>query len=196
MAIDQSKVSEILVAAREAVDAAGLPEELRAVAFEKAVVLLAGGPVPPSGSAALSGETGAPHSGEAKTVETVAAKLGLPAETVGEVFHVENGELTIVLARSMFEETRAGATKQLALLIAAGRQAGGWDDQWTATPVIRSVVDEFGRLDPPNFASAIREMEDVFSFTGNRQNLRVKVRTHGFDEAAALVRALTGGEST
>lgn len=126
----------------------------------------------------------------------MAAKLDLPADTLGEVFHVEGEELTIVLARSKFEETRTGATRQLALLIAAGRQAGGWDEQWTATSVIREVVDDFGRLDSANFASTIREMQEVFSFSGNRQSLRVKVRRHGYDEATTLVRSLAGGDST
>lgn len=62
--------------------------------------------------------------------------------------------------------------------------------------IIRDVVDDFGRLDSGNFATAIREMEDVFSFSGSRQDLKVKTRKHGFDEAAAFVRQLAGGDST
>ena len=77
---------------------------------------------------------------------------------------------------------KSQATKEIALLIAAGRQAVVPDER-TSARVIRDAVDTYGKRDEANFAGTIAEMDDVFNITGNGQQRRVKVNLTGFEKA-------------
>jgi hypothetical protein len=172
---------EILVEAARIVDDIGLPDELRAVGFGKAIDLVARAKAPP---------------GDASYVETsdelgsIALKLGLPEESVHGIYHRDGDALGIGVAPVMLEKSPARATKQLALLLAAGRQAGGYDEGWTTVGRIRDVCREFGRLDAPNFAGSITEMTDVFTFRGKGTKREVHLTQPGWERARDLIRSL------
>jgi hypothetical protein len=194
MPFSQEKVTDILRAAHEAVTAAGLPEELQRAGFEKAIDLLAGGgssasPEAPDGAA---GPVDPPEGGDIRTLARIASKLGLSVETVGEVFHIEGEALALGLATSMFPAAKATAAQEITLLVAAGRQAGGWDAEWTATSEVRPIVDAYGKLDSGNYAGSITSMADDFSFSGSGVSRRLKVKRKGFENATALVKRLAG----
>ena len=74
-------------------------------------------------------------------LSTLAARLGVPAETLNDVYTVEGDELKyIVAARRLDTQVRA-ATRQLALLVAGGRQMAG-TEEWTSGDRIRSTPGE------------------------------------------------------
>ncbi len=199
-------VTAILRTAYESVTAAGVPEELRAMAFEKAIELLAvqGGlssaappapPAPPptdtgSGSGASGGAAAAD-----KPLDKIAKKLQVTKTAVEKVFHIDGESLELSIGTSKLPARKLPGTKMIALLLAAGRQAGGWDAEWTAVSDIRAVCEAFGQLDGSNFAGTIREMDNVFNFSGARRSRKVKVNRKGFEDAGALVREL-GGETS
>lgn len=196
-------VTEILRTAHESVTAAGVPDELRAIAFEKAIELLAvqGGlssAAPPASPPTDTGSGSGASSGAAaadKTLDKIAKKLQVTKAAVEEVFHIDGESLALSIGTSKLPAQKSAGTKTIALLLAAGRQAGGWDAEWTAASDIRAVCDGFGRLDGPNFAGTIKEMDDEFSFSGAKRSRKVKVKRKGFEDAAARVKEF-GGETS
>jgi hypothetical protein len=200
MSIDHKTAEEILRAAHEAVKGAKLPGSLEVPAFEKAVDLLAAQVGLAVAPAAPPPDTGAPPGSEdqggEKSLAQVASTLKLKPDLVGEVFHIDKGELKLTPAASKFESAKSAATKEIALLVAAGRQAGGWDEDWTTTANIRQVCDDYGKYDTANFSTTILDMGDVFSFSGTGQSRKVKVNRKGKEQAAKLVKKLAGEETT
>lgn len=188
------KVSEVLKAAAREVDEADIPDDLRVVAFSKAIDLLtATGPV--HGMRAGDGaqaKSASMDSGDDELLRKIASKLGLDIEVVSEAYYFEDGELQLNIPAVRLDSRKAPAMKQLALLVAAGRQAAGLDD---ATPfgVIREVCDQYGRLDGPNFAGTIKQMNDVFIFKGSGQKQMVRMTRPGWERASDSVNTLVNG---
>src|SRR5438270_614062 len=157
MAVDPMTAKELLEAAHKAVVDAGIPERLQEVAFSKAVDLLAGTTrlttdVAPPAGAVTPHPGSAPPSGSAdKSIARIAEVLRLPLATVSEVFHVDGDSLSLGIGTGQLDSAKAQATEQIALLIATGRQSGGWDSEWTAAREIRPVADAYGKFDQSNF---------------------------------------------
>jgi hypothetical protein len=201
MPVDPATVKEILVSAHAAVEEAGLPAELQEVAFAKAVDLFASEagispadkkpakkPTTPAGSAGAEGST--------ERLEQIASALSIEQAEVEEASHIDaEDELKLSFNAPRLANGSSAATKQVALLLAAGRQEGGWDT-WTETKLIRSTCDELRVLSSGNFANTIADMGDVFSFSGSGRDRKVKIKRKGLQDAAALIRDLTGGDST
>lgn len=198
-------VTKLLKQAMDAVNDAGIPDELKPLALDKAIDLFAsaGSFVPGAigaGQGAEAGDGGKRSSGtagpvgaDASPLEKIATRLKLDAETVSEVYDHDADGLKIVLGTAKFDQAKSAGTKQLALLFAAGTQGAGIED-WTPAKDLRDVVKDFNRFDSANFAYTITRMDDVFLFRGNSaQSRELKVNRKGFERAAALIKDLTGG---
>jgi hypothetical protein len=201
MAADDT-ITEILRTAHESVSAAGIPEALQSLALEKAIDLAAmqhGLVSAPTTAAA--GPTSPPSSGTPppagatteKSVARIAAQLDMSVETVDEVYHLDADALSLSIATGKLPSANKAAVKEIALLIAGGRQAGGWDTEWTAASEIRPVADAYGKFDG-NFASSLTEMEDELSFNGSGSGRKVKLKRKGKEDLVALVKRLAGEE--
>ncbi len=185
------KIEHVLREAAAAVAAADVPEDLRSVAFGKAVDLIVG--VPPAGDE-TTGKREAPDEETGSSddpLQKIATRFETDLELIDESFEVEDDEPKLTMSRSKLASSKKGATKQIALLVAAARQAAAIE-QWTESKVIRDVVEGYGRLNSPNFAVAISELDDDFSFSGTGQNRKVKVRRDGFKRAGGLIQSLQG----
>jgi hypothetical protein len=183
------KVKDILRQAADVVAAAEVPQDLRAAAFDKAVDLLAGRSVPDGNSGQ---ETGSPADADPDDlVQRIATKLGLDRRLVDETFEIEDGQVKLTVARPKLESAKTAGTKQIAVLLAAARQAAGIEEK-TKAQTIREVADDYGKLDPPNFAATIGELGDYLSFSGGRMSREVKVKRAGYEEAAASIQRLQG----
>ena len=196
---------EVLIAALQDVEDAKIPDDLRAVALWKAIDLRAGiGAVerPGAGSTptgagssrlqqeATTGDTGA-RSGD--SLASIAHRLGLDRATVEEVFTVQGADLELIVPVGKLPSKVAAATKEIALLIAGGRQAAGVEE-WTSWDIIRVVCIDYKRIDSTNFAKTVREMDDVFNFRkDSERKLSVRLARPGWDRLAEAIRRL-GGE--
>jgi hypothetical protein len=109
------------------------------------------------------------------------------------VFDVEDEDLRVIVAPSRLPTKKSAATKVLAVLVAAGRQAGGFDDGWTSSAKIRDVCRDYGKLDGPNFATALGAMKHEFAFRGKGSHREVKVTRPGFVQAHRFVSEFTSG---
>lgn len=181
-------MQEILQAALEAVDSARVPEELREVAFSQAVALLSGsetaqtpGFAPPPDGSSLDEEE--------EWVRRIASALDITPETVREVYLVEEDDLQVVVPPSKIAEKKRPATRQLALLVTAGRQSSDMED-WTSINAIRDTVRDFGRLDDNNFSATINDMSQ-FSRRGTGQDRVFRLTKPGLAETSTLIHDLT-----
>lgn len=202
MAVEAPQIAEVLKSALAAVKAADVPPELQSTALEKAIDLIVEGgsapaTKPPVGAGAkqrqghVAGDTSL---GDESVLGKIAERLKLERVVVEEVFHHDGDDLQIVLGTAKFDKTKRAGTIQLALLLAAGRQASGLEE-WTSVKDIREFAKDFGRFDQANFAYTITKMDDVFMYTGSSAaDRKVKVSRQGYERAAALIMALTGGE--
>jgi hypothetical protein len=174
----------------KALEEAGVPDDLRVTAFEKAFDAMAGtggvasAPMPPEPT---RDQRDTPTDGP--SLGAIASRLGLEPDLVGEIYYVDGDSLGLALAASKFSAKKAAATQDIALLLAGGRQAGGWDE-WTPSGRIRDVARDYGRYDQANFATTIRRMGDVFSFRGRGRDLEVRLTRPGYEHAANLAREL------
>jgi hypothetical protein len=188
---------EVMTKMKEAVkvvEQAGVPEDLRVAAFEKSFEALIGhggvsSSVEAQANVARPTVTEGPSDGP--SLAAIGARLGLDEALAEEIYQVDDSGPGLILAQSRFHATKAAGTQQIALLLAAGRQAGGWEE-WTSVAPIRAAARDYGRFDPANFATTIKRMGDVFGFRGKGRKLEVRVTRPGYDRAGLLARDLSG----
>jgi hypothetical protein len=196
----QVDVKDILRRAAEEVEASGVSEEFREAAFSKAVDLIARPAIGSSDTGMQSGSISLPQGGVGVPARTetilrkIASRLKLADDVVREVFHEEDGTIDIVVSPTRFHVQKSKATKELALLVAAGRQAAALEE-FTSVAAIRPVVENFKRYDPPNFSTTISEMTTEFNHRGTGRKKEVRVSKPGWEAATALVTRLGGAES-
>lgn len=196
---------EVLIEALKDVEEAHVPDDLREIAFSKSFDLRAGAvaaaPGRDPGVPAVGGPnlTGVSEASEAQRVAgsdllgTIAARLKVERTTVADVFTVSDGELELIVPVGKLSSRVATATKEIALLVAVGRQAAGLEE-WTSWDEIRRWCAEFKKLDSGNFAKAMREMDDVFNTRKQSdRKLQVRLAKPGWERAADAIRRL-GGE--
>jgi hypothetical protein len=188
------EIKEILVDALRAVREAEIPTELQPIAFAKAIDLAAG---PKMGGPAVDQSRQLPtNTGESSfesgdLLQRIATKLNLDRDIVSHVYYANpDGRLEIVVSPSKLPPGYGPATRDLALLIAAGRQAAGIDAEWTPADDIRQVAEHFKRLDGPNFATHIKQMEEVFLVRGTSHKREVKMTAPAWVAATDLVKRL------
>jgi hypothetical protein len=196
---DRATVDKILTEAREAVDAAEVPEDLRALAFEKAIDLLAGTVQAVNGAAAASGDEtsrdGAAAGFDQRLVK-IAQRLGVDVPKLAYVYDLDQDDVTLVVPRSKLHSTKAIATREVALLYAAARQAAGYDETHTRVTDIKSKVEDMGVLDAGNFASHVKKIEGMSVKGSTAQSREFKVTQHGYEEAAEVIARVTGGNGS
>jgi hypothetical protein len=176
-----------------AVDAAGVPEDLRPAAFSKAFDRISGDP-PPVRDRAAHGATTPDSDRVDDAIGRIAHKLRLESEVVGRVFDVDTDGVHLTVPRSALPSTRQDAMQEVARLIPAARQAAGIDDEYTALAAVRDACDNRGVLDAHNFARAMQPLDgDGMRFRGPSRSREVKVNAAGYETAADIVRRLAGG---
>jgi hypothetical protein len=148
-------------------------------------------PVPAPASAAVQTvKAGAPIP-EGDLIAKIAAALKLDHELAERIYDVKDGELGYVISARRLAADKANATRQLAAIVAAGRQAAGLED-WTPVSVVREVVHDFGKLDAANFAGYIAKLDkdDAYLVRGKGANREIKVTRSGLDPVGELLTSL------
>ncbi len=187
------ELKEVLAEALRAVNEAEIPTELREIAFAKAIDLAAGPqPARGVGSAGRKAHMQEELGDDADGLERIASKLKLEREVVSHVYYLnpDGKSLEVVISPSRLPAKFGPAIKELALLVAAGRQAAGLDAEWTAADEVRKVCEHFKRYDPSNFAAYIKQMEDVFSIRGTAYKRELRMSSPAWEQATALVTRL------
>jgi hypothetical protein len=188
---------EALVQTLEDIQKANVPDDLREAAFKTGLTVNLGFEPRERGEPRLSisrPKEGTPDSDEESPLSKLAARLGLAVEVVGDVYDDADGKIDLIVGSGKLPRHVAAASKDIALLVAAGRQ-GSEEEEWTPFSDIRQVCGQYGKLDSSNFATTMKEMQDVFGFRSPSARKReVRVNRPGWERAAALVARLASGD--
>ena len=207
MSLSVEQVAARLRQAREAVDAADLPDALREVGFEKAFDAINGtvisAPQQPGiggagvpGAASGSGTDGAAGAGGSggSPLDKIAAKLQITTDQVGYLFEQDGEELHFV-GRRFLPTAKKEAQPAAMLLIAAGRQAAGMED-FTEVSIGRDLAADLGVLNKNTWMPGVKGLGDLVRRRGEGPKLAVKLTQSGWDEVRQRVSAMfSGGES-
>lgn len=182
----------------ECLEAESVPSELREVAFAKVFDLLSGGPPAPSPRDQRPPDpavtaTRRPDAGTEDWLARIAARVNLSTDQVESVYFLDGDKLELVVAPGRFETAKTRGTEQIALLVAAGRQSAGLDEDWTSVDPIREQCEHFKRYDASNFASTIKAMHDIFTVRGAGRDRKVRMTAPAWHKAAELVQSLAAG---
>lgn len=179
-----------------AVDAADVPSEFRKEAFTEILHFLLRNES--SGSEDHMAPTvkrtveAKPSSGN--QLEQLAGRLNIPIDLAEQAFYLDGETLEITIQSGKIAASKKTGAKEICLLLAAGRQALGLDQEWTPSALLRDACNRFGRFDRNNFGSTLSSMDNVFHIRGRQQDKEVRVLIPGFEDAGNLVRRLLGVE--
>ena len=122
----------------------------------------------------------------------IAAGLKLDRDKVEQVYAEVEGELDVVISPRRLASDKANATRQLAQILAAGRQLAGIDSEWTPVGKVRETVGEFGKLDGGNFDQYIGTLnrDDACVLKGKGASREIKVTRAGRESIGEMINAL------
>lgn len=193
-------IAEVLKTALDAVESSGVPEDLRSIAFTKAIELSANlhrpassGP-PVSQVVAVESFLAADSSSTGPLVK-IGQQLKVPAEKVDRIFDEHEGQLMFTGPIAKLGETRKERVTNLTLLLLAGMKWTGLDG---GNPVpdslVRSHVDSAGLLDISNYTKTTAGLKPFVTVTGSGRTALYKIKYDGVVEAERLGRSLIGDE--
>lgn len=181
-------LKEILAAALAAVDEADVPSDLRAVAFGKAVDLVSA----ESSRASSENQSGGNvEENDGDVLGRLAVRLKIPRAVLEDVYYYEEGSIRLSVPTPRLARNKNAATREIALLVVAGRQAGGIDESWTSVAEVRSIAQTYNKYDPKHFGDTIQGLQDVFHIRGGPQSRELKIKQPGLEAAAELVTRLS-----
>jgi hypothetical protein len=197
--MDKIDVVELLRAGLAAVVEAEIPEDLRAVAMDHALTLVA---MParfdaraddlltarPTNDlraepAAAPGETSA---------EQLAQSLKVSVEHLQSVAALLPEGPDIIVPATRLDQESSAAMRQVAILVVALRQAGGWDAGETDASVVRGVLERGyrARFDASNFNKALNGLDRYVRRRKDGNRVRLRLLPAGFARATELIKAL------
>jgi hypothetical protein len=194
----EDEIVALLKKAREIVDQADLPEDLRSSGLETAVALLRADLLPsdqprPRELPAPRVTTNEPVTGESG-LERLGASLQVDVAAIENVFALSSEGLQVIVGPSRLPQSRRAAMRDLVLLTCVGRQLGGWDAPAAGTPLeaAKAVCEHYGPrfFDPNNFMNAISDLGDSLRKIGERGAIRLLLTPTGRTNGRSLVTRL------
>jgi len=196
---DPSSLTDSLRAAVLAVEAAEVPDDLREIAFSRALDATLGHipTTPPDATVATHAtplRDADPSISSDSPLRLIAKKMGISATVAETLYYVEEGKLTLVLAPSKFQQSLSHATVEIGRLVIAGRQAAGFED-WTPVSAVREACQDRGKFNRSNFAAYLGKLDGSgFIVRGSGQGRMFKANAAGFEQAGELATQLTAQE--
>ena len=171
-------VETLLADAAALVDAADIPEDLRTVAFSKAVDLLAE-------TSAIAPTSSPPSTPESSTTESSGWMVALKTATernlveLEEVFFANDDGEPLVGANPTHLGSNAAKRSRNAMLLLVGARQIGNVERTTKSELLREECRRLGILDSPNFSVTLSNLKDWFNITGSRKSKVVLLKPRG-----------------
>lgn len=190
--MDEAEIRQTIQRVISIVEEAGVPQELRATAFDHAWAALAGTAAPagvgprPERAPQETGEGAEPNA-------AFAHRLGVEPQALVDIYQLqEDGSFRVDVPPNILLDNKREATIQLALLVCAGRQDSL--EGTTSGAVISRVCDDHDRPDRSNFATTMRGRSDLWRITGGGRGRPSDygLRRTGWQQAGEVVRLLAG----
>ncbi len=201
-------VSETLKEAWTAVEEAGLPERIHAVAFREAVRLISPAPMcaaptlgTPQAGRPGGGGTSAPTGGGSKgdhaiTVseyeiyDRVVNHTGVDREKIEHVVHLDGDVLKLSIPGIKLGKNNAERARSVAQILTITRTFG-LEEGETSLEIIRAECDRLRVNDQNNFSSHMRALNG-YVISGTGTNRRVRAKSAGIQAFPALLDTLLG----
>ncbi|MGH7686393.1 MAG: hypothetical protein ACREN2_06220 [Candidatus Dormibacteria bacterium] len=185
----ESRVAAIK-AAIDVVDAADTPADLRSAAFAWVLAQRSSAEVAP-GTGRFPSAAGAPTQPDPapSRLTLIAARLELTEEELERIYDTSTDQLNLVFSRSKLSAQKARAAKDVALIFAAGDEAGYGRD-WTPIAPIRESCRNYGVFDSGNFAGSVTGAGDALIVRGKGLQREVRLTRPGYEQVRDLIRNL------
>jgi hypothetical protein len=187
MAGTSPEIVAALKRAVAAVEAAGVPEDLRVAAFQAALGDMPSGAAAPGATGAAARSSGG-HSDASRG--GLAGALKVSEEGVSQVFDIDDEGVHLVIQRSRLDGTKKTAQQEVAFLILAARRAV-LAEEWTPIKVIADLAQEMGVHDS-NFSKGISAINgDGVRIRGDKSKRELKINQVGIEKAAQIITRIT-----
>lgn len=98
---------------------------------------------------------------------TIASKIGITPEQVGEIYHyTDEGVIELIIENKDLPKTNSKSTQHIVALLTAGRQALG-GERTTTLDVVRSACEKYRVYDSNNFMKYVRQLGSKFRIEGS-----------------------------
>ncbi len=202
------EVSETLKIAWEAVESAGLPEQIQEAAFREAVRLLAptesassparGQSRPPKlhrgtgGSAGNTVEAGTTLDiDEDEIYDRVATHTGADRGLLEQLVHLDGDAIKVSIPGLRLGRNNAERARAVAQILTVTR-GFGLEENGTPLEVIRVECERLKVYDQANFSSQLKALNG-FVITGADRNRRLRAKGVGIEAFPDLVETMVGG---
>ncbi|MFD3400999.1 hypothetical protein ACFWUU_10000 [Kribbella sp. NPDC058693] len=189
-------VDEVLRTALRAVKDAQVPDDLKEIAFTKAIDILSGAGEMVERSTDKQDQEGDQGDGtatESDRLKKLADALSVPHERIEMIYVEHDGDLQVAADPGRLGNSthkRAGA---VGLLVAAGRQLGGWDEGPTSDNPIRAEIDRLGLYDNTNYSKHMKDLGAWFNINGIGRSATYKLKYPGREHLKTLAKELSEG---
>jgi len=109
----------------------------------------------------------------------------VPSDKIGELFEMTESGLRLALHHSALPDAKAKAQKEIAVLIAAGRSAGGIDSGATKISAIREACEQLHVVDR-NFTRSMSQIANLYATAHVDGEDAMRLKSAGWDEAKRL----------
>jgi hypothetical protein len=191
--MDEKRVSDLLAKAAAAVDAANLPDDLRAPAYTAALGLLADGVAPAGAGAGRRPVPPASGSSAGGVLDRVAAGMGIDPDQIRNLYEEADGVPVLNVKSSKLPKSKSAGAHDVALLVMAARQLGGVDE-YTEADVLRDEAKRYAKFDQGNFGKHMAALDNFILTSGSRSTAKRKLTRPGIEAAAELARAYLAEE--
>lgn len=199
-------LSKSIKTAWEAVKDSGVPEHLQESAFREALRTILGGPQlgrqQKVDQAFVGGDSATDEPGdgmgeaakevsEDAVIAAVAEYTQIPSEKLEKVFHIDSGQVKLLVNHNALGKTSADKTRAAAQIITIVRKIG-MDQADTPFDVIRDECQKKHFYDAKNFANKHLANIDGFAVKGETRNKRLEARASGISAFSDLVDKVLG----
>jgi len=183
MTVDATRARQLADQAWGALRESEVPPELYPPAFGVIYAFLAhDGPAAatPDDKKSLGGELSA-----------IAKKLGIEEEDASYLFDIEGRDLYVTVSRDQLAKDRAGALREVAFLVVAGRQAAGLDADRTDSAHVRTQGVHLRVMNKNTFREEMGKLSPYITAKDSGRFARsLKMTRGGFDEAAKIAKRI------
>lgn len=195
-----ASIANELKQALKVLEDASVPDDLRPVAFASAFwaardhgLKSAGrrtpAPAPSPGTVPDGFAPSAEPDSGSGDLKKIAEKLSVSVEDVEFVYELDGKDLGLLVPPSRLAPVLKDAVKQIIYLVAAGRQACGFDTK-TSAQEVKEVCAERGKADT-NFSRIVDELHGEGLIVGGSGRAKtVGVNGDGFERAGEIVKQL------
>lgn len=176
----------------EVLQSSDIPEAKQEMAFDAIFSFLAQGGAAPGPSVPAAEHYGRPAAEErAAGLAGVAKALKIDEETASYLYDIDGRDLDVTIARDDLSSDRATAMREVALLVVAGRQASGIDEDRTDSRQVRNQGVHLGVMAKNTFRQEMGALNpQITSKPQGQYGRSLKMTRIGYDAAASIAQRI------